>query len=99
MVERKTVPISFSWLPEKSGSYHLFFDADPSNPIGDTNENNDITFGILTVYNGTISHMANSAFNNSTTAVPEFGTSASIILVTAIMLIIAFSSKLKFARY
>jgi len=96
---RQTVPISFSWLPEKSGSYHLFFDADPSNPIGDTNENNDITFGILTVYNGTISHMANSTFNNNTTTVPEFGPSASIILVTAIILIIAFSSKLKFARY
>ena len=41
---KQTVPISFSWLPEKSGIYHLFFDADPSNPIGDTNENNDISF-------------------------------------------------------
>ncbi|TLX67265.1 MAG: hypothetical protein E6L02_03300 [Thaumarchaeota archaeon] len=96
---RQTVPISFSWLPEKSGSYHLFFEADPSNPIGDTNENNDITFDTLIVSNGTISYMVNSTLNNNTTAVPEFGPSASIILVTAIILIIVFSSKLKFARY
>src|SRR5438445_4592145 len=96
---RQTVPISFSWLPEKSGSYHLFFEADPSNPIGDTNENNDIKFDTLIVSNGTISYMVNSTLNNNTTAVPEFGPSASIILVTAIILIIVFSSKLKFARY
>ena len=51
------------------------------------------------VSNGTISYMVNSTLNNNTTAVPEFGPSASIILVTAIILIIVFSSKLKFARY
>lgn len=98
---RQTVPISFSWLPEKSGGYHLFFDANSSNQIGDTNENNDIAFDtIMIVSNGTISYVTNSTFNNNTaSAVPEFGPSASIILVTALILITVFSSKLKFVRY
>lgn len=101
---RQTVPISFSWLPEKSGIYNLFFDANSSNQIGDTNENNDITFDTMIVSNGTISYVTNPTFNNNTvnnntTAVPEFGPSASIILIIALILITIFSSKLKFVRY
>ena len=108
---RQTVPISFSWLPEKSGNYMLFFDANSANSIGDTNENNDISFDNMTIVsNRIISHVenpyvtnssvSNSTFNNNTaSAVPEFGPSASIILVTALILITAFSSKLKFVRY
>jgi len=44
-------------------------------------------------------HSTHTIEVTGTNAVPEFGPLASIILVTAILLIIAFSSKLKFARY
>ncbi len=95
---KQTVPISFSWLPEKSGIYNLFFDADPSNIVGDTNENNDISFDSLIVFNGTVSTNNNvyKINNNTTTAVPEFGPLASIILTASISTIIILSSKLKF---
>jgi len=102
---KQTVPITFNWLPEKPGSYKLFFDADPSNTIGDTNENNDIAFDSLIVFNGTSSKIKeNTQFNYNATLVPEFGNLASIVLAASIISIIVLSSKRMinrgiFARY
>jgi plastocyanin len=96
---KQSVPISFSWLPEKSGIYHLFFDADPSNTIGDTNENNDISFDSLIVFNGTVPTNKENVYkiyNNTTTPVPEFGSLAPILLAASTASIIILSSKLKF---
>ena len=96
---KQTVPISFSWLPEKSGIYHLFFDADPSNPIGDTNENNDISFDSLIIFNETTSTVNENVYkinNNTATVVPEFGHLASIILTALVLSVIVLSLKLKF---
>jgi plastocyanin len=95
---RQTAPISFNWLPEKSGIYNLYFDADPSNLIGDTNENNDISFDSLIVFNKTASTTNENVYkiyNNTTSAIPEFGPLASIIL-TASLTLIVLSSKLNF---
>ena len=99
---KQTVPISFSWIPEKPGNYQLFFDADPANTIGDTNENNDIAYDNLLVFNETktsskITNVALPISYNSTT-VPEFGQLASIVLGTSIILIIFISPKLKFPK-
>jgi predicted secreted protein with PEFG-CTERM motif len=96
---KQTVPISFNWLPTKPGSYQLFFDADPSNTIGDTNENNDIAFDSLMIFNETtkINDKA-PKFNYNTTSVPEFGQAAPIILAASIMSIIILSSKRKISR-
>jgi predicted secreted protein with PEFG-CTERM motif len=97
---KQTVPISFSWLPEKPGSYKLFFDANPSNTIGDTNENNDITFDSLMIFNGTkideeLPKINDNApeFNYNTTIVPEFGQLATIVLTASLLSIIVLSSK------
>ena len=96
---KQTVPVSFSWLPEKPGNYQLFFDADPANTIGDTNENNDVTYDNLVVFNETktteITNTAPPSYYN-TTLVPEFGQLAPIILATSISLIVVISSRLKF---
>ena len=103
---KQTEPITFNWLPEKPGRYQLFFDADPSNTIGDTNENNDIAFDNLIVFNGTGSKIKENIpqFNYNATLVPEFGKLASIVLAVSIVSIIALSSKRMvnrgfFARY
>ena len=92
---KQTVPISFNWLPTKPGSYQLFFDADSSNTIGDTNENNDITFDRLIVFNATNSKINENPlkFNYNATYVPEFGQLAPIVLAASVMSIIVFSSK------
>ncbi|VVC05289.1 Uncharacterised protein [uncultured archaeon] len=92
---KQTVPISFNWMPTKPGSYQLFFDANPSNTIGDTNENNDITFDSLMIFNETTPKINEKApeLNYTTTSVPEFGQLAPIILASSIMSIIVLSSK------
>ena len=94
---KQTVPISFSWLPEKPGNYQLFFDADPANTIGDTNENNDVTYDNLMIFNETkpakIPVITPTYYN--TTLVPEFGQLAPIILATSVTLIVVISSRLK----
>jgi len=99
---KQTVPISFNWLPTKPGNYQLFFDANPSNTIGDTNENNDIAFDSLTIFNATNSQINASLpeindnapeSNYDTTIVPEFGQLTPIVLAASIMSIIVFSSK------
>lgn len=97
---KQTVPIGFNWIPEKSGNYQLFFDADPSNTIGDTNENNDVTYDNLIVFNGTSNKIIENTpkFNYTTTFVPEFGQLAPIVLTVSIISIIIFSSKLKFSN-
>jgi len=99
---KQTVPIGFSWLPEKPGTYQLFFEADPSNPIGDTNAYNDITFDSLIISNGThpvsdgIFSMPDgsvSKFDNNTASVSEFGPLVSLVLIASLIPIIALSSK------
>lgn len=97
---KQTVPISFNWLPTKAGNYQLFFDANPSNTIGDTNENNDIAFDSLTIFNSTNSQINQNPETNNVpqsnygaTTVPEFGQLAPIVLVGSIMTMIVFSSK------
>jgi len=97
---KQTVPIGFNWMPTNSGNYKLFFDANPSNTIGDTNENNDISFDSLMIFNGTKTDESIPQINDNTpeinyntTAVPEFGQLATIILATSILSIIVFSSK------
>ena len=97
---KQIVPISFNWLPEKPGNYSLFFDADPANTIGDTNENNDVTYDKLIVFNGTGSKINESIpkFNYNATLVPEFGQLAPIVLAASIMSIIVISIKLKFSN-
>ncbi|MBI3622751.1 hypothetical protein HY212_01550 [Candidatus Pacearchaeota archaeon] len=99
---KQTVPISFNWLPTKPGNYQLFFDANPSNTIGDTNENNDIAFDSLIIFNATNSKINENLpkindnahkSNYNTTIVPEFGQLAPIVLATSVMSIIVFSSK------
>ena len=97
---KQTVPIDFNWMPTNSGNYKLFFDANPSNTIGDTNENNDISFDSLMIFNGTktdenIPQINDNTpeINYNTTAVPEFGQLTTIILATSILSIIVFSSK------
>lgn len=96
---KKTVPISFSWIPEKPDTYQLFFDADPSNTIGDTNENNDVSYDNLVIFNETKTSTKPNVVNPvlyNTTAVPEFGQLASIVLMASVILIIVISPKLKF---
>ncbi len=91
---KQTVPISFSWLPTKSGSYQLFFDANPENTIGDTNENNDIAFDSLMIFNTTNSKINDiSESNHNATIIPEFGQLASIVLGASIVSMIVLSSK------
>ncbi|MGI0026722.1 MAG: CARDB domain-containing protein [Nitrosopumilaceae archaeon] len=99
---KQTVPISFNWLPAKPGTYQLTFDADPSNTIGDTNENNDITHDSLIIFNGTNSEINGTlpeindnapGTNYNTTIVPEFGQLAPIILASSVISVIVFSSK------
>ena len=92
---KQTVPISFNWLPTKPGSYQLFFDANPSNTIGDTNENNDITFDSLMIFNATNPKINDNLpeSNYGITFVPEFGQFASIVLAASVVSIILFSSK------
>src|SRR5260370_40481025 len=96
---KQTVTIRFNWVPTKPGNYQLFFDADPSNTIGDTNENNDITFDSVMIFNATNSKSNESLFkindnarksNYDTTIVPEFGQLAPIVLAASITSIIAF---------
>ena len=97
---KQTVPISFNWVPTNLGNHKLFFDANPSNTIGDTNENNDITFDSLMIFNGTkidenLPKVNDSApeSNYNPTIVPEFGQLATIVLATSILSIIVLSSK------
>jgi predicted secreted protein with PEFG-CTERM motif len=99
---KQTVPISFNWLPTKPGNYQLFFDADSSNTIGDTNENNDVALDSLIILNGTNSKTSENPpeinnnvpeSNYNTTFAPEFGQLAPIVLAASIMSIIVFSSK------
>ena len=98
---QQTVPISFNWLPTKAGNYQLFFDANPSNTIGDTNENNDISFDNLTIFNATNSQInegspktnGNTESNYNAKIIPEFGQLAPIVLAASVMSIVVFSSK------
>jgi len=98
---KQTVPISFNWMPTKPGNYQLFFDADPSNTIGDTNENNDIAHNSLMIFNTTNSQIDKTTqindntpeSNYNATIVPEFGQLAPIVLAASIMSIIILSSK------
>ena len=98
---KQTVPISFNWMPTKPGNYQLFFDADPSNTIGDTNENNDIAHNSLMIFNTTNSQIDKTIqisdntheSNYNATIVPEFGQLAPIVLAASIMSIIILSSK------
>ena len=99
---KQTVPIGFSWLPEKPGNYQLFFDADPANTIGDTNENNDVTYDNLLVFNETKTKtktIDNTPPLYNATMVPEFGQLAPIIFITSIALIVGISLKLKFLHF
>ena len=100
---KQTVPISFNWTPAKYGNYTLFFDANPANTIGDTNENNDITYDHLMIFNPTdsntnenIHEISNSVPepNYNPTTVPEFGQLAPIILASSLMSIIVFSKRI-----
>ena len=100
---QQTVPISFKWLPTKPGNYQLFFDANPSNTIGDTNENNDISFDSLTIFNASNSkinpptvQIGDNTPSNGVTSAPEFGPLAPIVLGASITSIIIFSSKRAF---
>lgn len=92
---KQTVPINFNWMPTKPGNYQLFFDANPSNTIGDTNENNDIAFDSLMIFNATNSQIKENhpESNYNTTTVPEFGQLAPIVLAVSVMPILVFSSK------
>ena len=98
---KQTVPISFNWLPTTPGNYQLFFDANPENTIGDTNENNDISFDSLMIFNVTNSKIDEnsskindvSEYDHNALAVPEFGQWVSIVLVASIVSVVAFSSK------
>jgi plastocyanin len=99
---KQTVPIGFSWLPEKPGTYQLFFEADPSNSIGDTNAYNDIAFDSLIISNGTHSVSGGvfstsdgsvSKFDNNTSSVPEFGPLVSLVLTASLIPIIVLFSK------
>lgn len=102
----QTVAIGFGKIIENAGKYNLIFDANPSNQIGDTNENNDISFDTMTIFNEKTSNeipaeptKTNPTSDNGTSStVPEFGSLASIILVVAIASMIVFSTKIKFRR-
>ncbi len=101
----KTIPISFGNIVEQAGKYNLIFDANPSNQIGDTNENNDISFDTMTIFSEKVSNGTSSGppevnptpNNGTVSSVPEFGY-AQTILVIAIGSMIVLFTKTKFPR-
>ncbi len=91
-----TLPINYTWTPPAAGTYHLFFDANAANTIGDTNENNNQSIENLTITSVPTAKPSTQISNvEKTQVVPEFGQVAAAILGLAVISMVIISPRTK----
>ncbi len=95
---KQSVPIDFMWKNPPIGNYHLNFEANAANTIGDTNANNDVATEVISIPNYTKVQQnfisdKNYTLPHEQVTVPEFGQMSYIVLAISILSIVILFSK------